>query len=36
MGGTRELIVSPYLIVYKMAGEVIHFARILHGAQRWP
>ena len=36
--GTRELVVSslPYIIVYEVAGDVVHIVRILHAAQRWP
>jgi toxin ParE1/3/4 len=36
--GTRELVLSPlpYIVVYRIAGELIHIARILHGAQKWP
>jgi addiction module RelE/StbE family toxin len=36
--GTRELVLSPlpYIVVYQITGEVIHVARILHGAQKWP
>ena len=37
--GTRELVLSslPYIVVYhKSSGDVIHVARILHGAQKWP
>lgn len=36
--GTRELVLSPlpYIVVYAVRGDVIHIARILHGAQRWP
>jgi toxin ParE1/3/4 len=36
--GTRELILSPlpYILVYRITGNVIHIARILHGAQKWP
>ena len=36
--GTRELVLSalPYLIVYRISGEVIQLVRILHGAQQWP
>ena len=36
--GTRELVLSPlpYVVVYQIAAEVIHIARILHGAQKWP
>lgn len=36
--GTRELVLAPlpYIVVYKITGDVIHIARILHGAQKWP
>lgn len=36
--GTRELVLSPlpYIVVYQVAGDVIHLARILHGAQKRP
>jgi len=36
--GTRELILAPlpYIVVYPVAGDLIHVARILHGAQEWP
>lgn len=35
--GTRELVVRsrPY-IVYKVGSDVLHVARILHGAPDWP
>ena len=36
--GTRQLVILPlpYIVVYQITGEVIHIARILHGAQKWP
>ncbi|MSO62149.1 MAG: type II toxin-antitoxin system RelE/ParE family toxin [Acidobacteria bacterium] len=36
--GTRELVLAPlpYLVVYKVLGDVIFVVRILHGAQKWP
>ncbi|MFY9660830.1 MAG: type II toxin-antitoxin system RelE/ParE family toxin [Terriglobales bacterium] len=36
--GSRELVLAPlpYLMVYRISGDVIHIARILHGAQKWP
>jgi addiction module RelE/StbE family toxin len=36
--GTRELVLLPlpYIVVYQITGDVIHIARILHGAQKWP
>ena len=35
---TRELVIPglPFLIIYRVRGDVIEIARILHGAQRWP
>jgi len=36
--GTRELVVSgtPYLIVYRIKKNAVHFVRVLHGHQKWP
>ena len=36
--GTRELVLPalPYIVVYKVGSDVLHIARILHGAQQWP
>ena len=36
--GTRELVLTPlpYIVVYQIAGDVLHIVRILHGAQKWP
>jgi len=36
--GTRELVLwpLPYIVVYRITGEVIHVVRILHQAQKWP
>ena len=36
--GTRDLVLSPlpYIVVYRISGDVIHIVRILHGAQKWP
>ena len=36
--GTRELVILglPYLVIYRIRGDVIEITRILHGAQRWP
>jgi plasmid stabilization system protein ParE len=34
----RELALSllPYIVVYKVVGDVVFVVRILHGAQKWP
>ncbi len=36
--GTRELVVgrTPYLLPYRISGDVIEILRVLHGRQRWP
>jgi toxin ParE1/3/4 len=36
--GTRELVIPrlPYLVIYRIRGDVVEITRILHGAQRWP
>ncbi len=35
---TRELVVgrTPYLVAYRLRGEIIEILRVLHGRQRWP
>jgi plasmid stabilization system protein ParE len=35
---TRELVFTdtPFLAVYRVRGEAVEIARILHGAQKWP
>jgi toxin ParE1/3/4 len=36
--GTNELVISrtPYLVPYRLRGEIIEIARVLHARQRWP
>jgi toxin ParE1/3/4 len=36
--GTRELVVNrtPFIVVYRIKGEMVHILRVLHGAQQWP
>ncbi|MEI6270384.1 MAG: type II toxin-antitoxin system RelE/ParE family toxin [Methylococcaceae bacterium] len=36
--GTRELVVNrtPFIVVYRIKGEIIQILRVLHGAQQWP
>jgi addiction module RelE/StbE family toxin len=38
MPGTRELVVTglPYVIVYRVMGEIVRILRVLHMAQQWP
>ena len=35
---TRELIISgtPYIVPYRVKGDVVQIITLLHGAQRWP
>ncbi len=36
--GTRELVVSrtPFIALYRIAGDEIQVMNLLHGAQQWP
>lgn len=36
--GTRELVVTgtPYVVPYRVRGNVIEIIRVFHGARRWP
>ena len=36
--GTRELVIAglPWIVVYRVTGDTIEVARVLHGAQQWP
>ncbi len=34
--GTRELVVGPYVIAYRIEPMAIVILRLLHGAQQWP
>jgi toxin ParE1/3/4 len=36
--GRRELVFSPlpYIVVYRVTGQVVEISRIFHGAQDWP
>jgi toxin ParE1/3/4 len=36
VGGTRELIVNPYVVAYRVHESVIELLGIIHGARRWP
>ena len=35
MKGTRELVNSPYVIVYRSTDEIVEILYIWHGAQDW-
>jgi toxin ParE1/3/4 len=36
--GTRELVIAgtPYIVDYRIKGEVVQVLRVLHGALQWP
>jgi len=34
--GTRELVVAPYVVAYRVEGDSLQILRVLHGRQRWP
>ena len=36
--GTREIVIgrTPYLVPYRVRGELVEVLRVLHGRQRWP
>ena len=36
--GTRELVLAPlpFVVVYRVRGNELEIARLLHGSQRWP
>jgi len=38
VAGTRELVIphTPYIVPYRVNGDVVQIIIILHGAQRWP
>ena len=33
--GTRELVSSPYIVVYRSTEEIVEILHIWHGAQDW-
>jgi toxin ParE1/3/4 len=36
--GTRELVIprTPYIVPYRLEGDIIQILRVYHGARRWP
>jgi toxin ParE1/3/4 len=33
--GTRELVISPYVVVYRSTDEIVEILHLWHGAQDW-
>ena len=38
VAGTRELVVAetPYIVPYRVRGEVVEILRVFHAARKWP
>ena len=36
INGRRELVFSPYIVVYQVKAHTVEISRIYHGAQDWP
>jgi toxin ParE1/3/4 len=38
VNGTRELVIqsTPYIVAYRVKGELVRVVALLHGARRWP
>lgn len=36
--GTRELVIpkTPFVVAYRVRGQVVHVLRVLHEAMQWP
>jgi toxin ParE1/3/4 len=38
VAGTRELVIqgTPYIVAYRLKGNIVTILALLHGARRWP
>lgn len=36
IGNTRELVVTPYIVIYQIYDDRIGIRAVLHGRRRWP
>lgn len=36
VSGTRELVVPPYIIAYRVKSGIVQILRVLHSARAWP
>jgi toxin ParE1/3/4 len=34
--GTRELVVKPFVVAYRVVGDAVELLAIIHSARRWP
>jgi len=33
---TRELVIQPYIVAYRVKGGIVQILRVLHSAREWP
>jgi toxin ParE1/3/4 len=36
VAGTRELVLLPFIVAYRVKADAVEMVRIYHGAQNWP
>ena len=36
VAGTREVVVAPFIVAYRVKRDAIEIVAIIHGARRWP
>ena len=36
VAGTRELVVAPYVVAYRVKSERVEVLAVIHGARKWP
>jgi toxin ParE1/3/4 len=36
VAGTRELVITPYIVAYRCHDTAVEILGIIHGARRWP
>jgi toxin ParE1/3/4 len=36
VAGTRELVIYPFVVAYKVKSSAIEVIAVIHGARRWP
>ena len=34
--GSRELVFAPYIVVYRVTGELVEISRVYHSSRDWP
>jgi toxin ParE1/3/4 len=36
VAGTRELVLAPYVIAYRVRHDAVHILAVQHGSRQWP